>query len=137
MIIGIGHDIVDMSRIEKALKKNPDRFLEKYFSASEADLAVSRKDKGQMAATLAKRFAAKEAAAKALGTGFRDGLYLKDIAVELDQNGRPDLRFMNKAQSILEELTPDNNEIRVFVSLSDEPPFASAYVVIESLPLGG
>ncbi|MAM34973.1 MAG: holo-[acyl-carrier-protein] synthase [Micavibrio sp.] len=137
MIIGIGHDIVDIGRIERAIGNHSEKFMEKYFSKEEADLALSRKDLGQMAATLAKRFAAKEAAAKALGTGFRDGLYLRDICVSSDASGRPELAFFNKAQDILEALTPSGKEIRTFLSISDEPPFASAYVVIEALPIGG
>ncbi|MAQ71459.1 MAG: holo-[acyl-carrier-protein] synthase [Alphaproteobacteria bacterium] len=137
MIIGIGHDIVDIRRIEKAIAKYPEKFMAKYFSKEESELASSRDNIGQMAATLAKRFAAKEAAAKALGTGFREGLYLKDICVTSDSDGRPELVFFNKAQDILKRLTPVGEKSKIFLSLSDEPPFASAYVIIESLPMGG
>ena len=125
MILGIGHDIVDIARIETALEKHGERFLQRTFSDEEVALAEARREAGHYAATLAKRFAAKEAALKALGTGHADGVYLKDVSVTVNEAGAPSLVLFGGALAAL----PDG--ARMHVSLSDELPFASAYVVIE------
>jgi holo-[acyl-carrier protein] synthase len=126
MIIGIGHDLVDIRRIEDMLETHGERFLKRCFSEDEVVLAEARRERGQYASTLAKRYAAKEACLKALGCGHADGVYLKDVEVALDAAGAP---FLILAGGALTRL-PDN--ARLHVSLTDEPPYASAYVIIQA-----
>lgn len=132
MIIGIGHDLVDINRIEALIERFGDRFMQRCFSAEEQALAESRREKGQHSATYAKRFAAKEAFVKALGTGVADGIYLKDIAVTIDALGKPSFALYGGALEALERSMPSGGAPRIHLSLSDEPPYASAYVIIES-----
>ena len=140
MILGIGNDLVDIRRISKALDTHGQRFEKRCFSIYEQQKAQSRKARStntQVAAEYyAKRFAAKEAAAKALGTGFRDGIYLKDISVQEDKTGRPFLYMSGGAQKQLEAITPEKHSVIIHLSLTDEPPYAQAYVIIEARPIG-
>lgn len=129
MIIGIGHDIVDIGRIEKLLEQYGDRFIQRVFTAEEQYLAESRRGTGQHNATYAKRFAAKEACVKALGTGVANGVTLKDISIGNDATGKPHITLSGGALEHLNKATPNAT---IHLSLSDEPPYASAYVIIES-----
>lgn len=130
MIIGIGNDLCDIRRIEKTLARYGDRFLERVFTAEERRKAFSR---AHPARTFAKRFAAKEAASKALGTGFRAGVYLKDIGVVNSLTGRPTLALTGGAARHLARLIPDGFKARIDVTLTDEYPMAEAVVIISAL----
>lgn len=130
MIIGIGNDLCDVRRIEKTLARYGDRFLERVFTAEERRKAFSR---AHPARTFAKRFAAKEAASKALGTGFRAGVYLKDIGVVNSLSGRPTLALTGGAARHLARLIPDGFKARIDVTLTDEYPMAEAVVIISAL----
>ena len=127
MIVGVGTDIVQISRIEKNLAKHGDRFAERVLTEAELQRYSSHAKPAQF---LAKRFAAKEAAAKAFGTGFRDGLSLHHISVTNDENGRPSLEFNGAAAELIEK----HNISRSHLSLSDEPNYAIAFVVLERDP---
>lgn len=130
MIIGIGHDIVAIPRIEKLLEQYGDRFIQRVFTAEEQYLAESRRGSGQHINTYAKRFAAKEAVVKALGTGVANGVTLKDISVSMDDaTGKPSITLSGGALKHLNATAPNAS---IHLSLSDEPPYASAYVIIES-----
>jgi len=133
MIIGIGIDLVDITRIERLMEKHGERFQERYFTSQEIALARSRKASGREILTLGKRFAAKEACAKALGTGFIDGLTMIDIEVVLDDKGKPNIHLTGKALDLLEALMPQGAEPSIHLSLTDEPPYAQAQVLIEAL----
>ncbi len=130
MILGIGNDIVDIRRIEKTLARFGDRFLEKVFTTDERRRAYAR---AHPANTLAKRFAAKEAMSKALGTGFRDGVHLRDIGVVNAPNGRPTLRLKGGAARQLERLTPPGYTAKIDLTLTDEYPLAEAIVIVSAL----
>lgn len=131
MILGIGSDIVDMRRIEKTLSRFGDRFTNRCFDPLEIAKAESRRSGGTHIATYARRFAAKEAASKALGTGFTHGVAMRDIVVLNDKNGKPSLKLKNGALRRLEEMTPNGQTAFLHVTLTDEPPLAQAYVIIE------
>ena len=129
MILGIGTDLTDIRRIAALLERRGMRFVDRIFTANERDLAFSRPDP---AATLAKRFAAREACAKALGSGFRQGVGWKEIAVTHDAFSRPALALRGGAARRLAAITPEGMTARLHLSLSDEYPYAQAFVVIEA-----
>ncbi len=131
MIIGIGTDIVDIRRIEAGLERFGERFLNRLFAPDERREAAAA---GNRAAYLAKRFAAKEAFAKALGTGIDKGVAWRDIAVVRDESGRPGLSLSGGARECVEALLPAGCAGRIDLSLSDEPPMALAFVVISAVP---
>lgn len=132
MIIGIGHDLVDMDRMAAVYEAYGARFLARSFTGAERALIDSRAHPQAKLGALSKRWAAKEACAKALGTGFRDGVFMRDIGVVLNEIGRPLLQLTGGALAQLEAITPEGYEARLHLSLSDEPPQASAYVMIEA-----
>ncbi len=132
MILGIGNDIVDISRIENLLARFGQRFKNRCFTPEEIARAESRNEPGDVAATYAKRFAAKEACAKALGTGISEGVAFRDIAVINYPEGKPEIRLGGQALQRLKTITPPGHEAAIHLSLSDEPPLAQAFVVIES-----
>lgn len=132
MIIGIGNDLCDIRRVEKTLERFGERFLDRVFTADERRKAFSR---ANPAATLAKRFAAKEAMTKALGTGFRFGVYFRDIGVINAPTGRPTLLLTGGALRVLESLTPEGCEARIDLTLTDDYPLAEAIVIVSALPL--
>ncbi len=134
MIIGIGTDICDIRRIEKILKNKGEQFITRVFSDEERVLAEKRSDIGQGIATYAKRYAAKEACSKALGLGIDAGVYLKDIEVQNNSHGAPILKLHGGALTQLQNITPDDMRAILHLSLSDEPPYALAYVVIDAIP---
>jgi holo-[acyl-carrier protein] synthase len=129
MIIGIGNDLCDIRRIERTIERYGDRFLERVFTVEERRKAFSR---AHSARTFAKRFAAKEAASKALGTGFRYGVYLKDIGIVNAWSGRPTLALTGGAADVLARLIPKGFKARIDVTLTDEYPLAQAIVIISA-----
>lgn len=133
MIIGIGNDLVDIRRIERALKRHGRRFEERCFTPLERARADRRRGAGLHGPVFAKRFAAKEACAKALGTGFSGEVYARDIGVIEDEAGRPFLELTGGALERLTSLIPAGRRPVLHLSLSDEPPFAQAFVVIEAV----
>jgi holo-[acyl-carrier protein] synthase len=133
MIIGMGSDITDIRRIEKVVGRHGDRFLDRIFTAAERARAERR---AHPMATYAKRFAAKEACAKALGTGIRRGVWWRDMGVINLPSGRPTMQLSGGALRRLEAITPNGCEARIDVTISDEWPLAQAIVVISVVPKG-
>lgn len=127
MILGVGSDLIDIRRIERTIARFGDRFLDRIFTPIERQRAERRDDR---AATYAKRFAAKEACSKALGTGFRKGVYWRDLGVVNLPGGRPTLVLTGGALARLKAMTPDGMKAHIDVTLTDEPPLAQALVVI-------
>jgi holo-[acyl-carrier protein] synthase len=129
MILGLGNDIIDIRRIEKTIERYGDRFLDRVFTEIER-----RKSDGRAAraASYAKRFAAKEACAKALGTGFRQGVFWRDMGVVNLASGRPTLALTGGAALALERLTPDGHEVRIDLTITDDFPMAQAIVIISA-----
>lgn len=133
MIIGIGSDILDTRRLEKVLTRFGTRFINRCFTETERAKAERRRGAGTHVATYAKRFAAKEAVSKALGTGFSHGVFMKDIGVVNDYAGKPTLVLTGGALERLEALTPAGKTAAIHLTLTDEPPMVQAHVVIEAL----
>lgn len=131
MILGIGTDMASIERIETVLKKHGRRFTERCFSKEERGYVAKAAKKAQ-AASYAKRWAAKEACAKALGLGIRGDIYLKDIVVTNDRQGRPSLTLKGGAKQRLTALTPKKMTSQIHVSLSDDSGMALAFVVISA-----
>ncbi len=134
MILGIGRDIADIRRIENLLEKPNSRFIQKYFTDIEIDRAEKVRSINGHSAIYAKRFAAKEALSKALGTGISQGVFMKDIGVENIDTGQPILKLTGGAQKKLEDITPKGFQAVIHLTLTDEPPLAEAMVIIEALP---
>lgn len=132
MILGLGNDIIDIERIERTIARFGDRFLERVFTEAERAKSDRRKDR---AASYAKRFAAKEACAKALGTGLRHGVYWRDMGVINLPSGRPTLVLAGGAARQLERITPPGYSARIDLSLTDDYPLAQAIVIISGVPL--
>jgi len=131
VILGIGNDIIDIRRIEKTLERYGERFIQRIFT----DLERKKSDgRAQRAASYAKRFAAKEACAKALGTGLRRGVYWRDMGVINLPSGRPTIKLTGGAAMTLDELTPEGFEARIDLTLTDDFPLAAAIVIISGLP---
>ncbi|GBQ15599.1 holo-ACP synthase [Swaminathania salitolerans] len=133
MIRGIGTDLCDMRRIARAIERSEGRFLERSFTPAERAYADTRKGEGRLG-ILAKRWAAKEAFVKALGTGFRDGIRLTDIEVLQEPSGRPFLSLSGEAATVFQAMAMPGQRVEALLSLSDEAPYALAYVVIQSVP---
>jgi len=134
MIIGLGNDICDIRRIERALARHGDRFIERVFTPLERRKAESRTEKLR-AGTYAKRFAAKEAAAKALGTGFRQGVFWRDLGVVNLSSGQPSLRLTGGAAKRLDAITPLGFGAQISLTMTDEYPYAQAIVIIAAVKL--
>jgi len=132
MILGIGNDLVDIRRIENALQIHGQRFRDRCFTNAEQAKAEERIGRGLESHTYAKRFAAKEACAKALGTGMSEGVRFKDIEVINDEKGVPCLHLHGAALARLQALTPKGDAANLHLSFTDEPPYAQAFVVIEA-----
>ena len=132
MILGIGTDLANIERIAGVLERHGDRFRNRVFTDIEQARASCRKDE---AGTYAKRWAAKEACSKALGTGLRMGISWKDMAVSNLKTGRPVMSLSGWALEQLNSLTPEGYQALVHVTLTDDHPWAQAYVVIEARPL--
>ncbi len=133
MILGLGSDMIDIRRIEKTIDRYGDRFLGRVFTDTERKKSDARAGR---VASYAKRFAAKEACAKALGTGFRKGVFWRDIGVVNLRTGRPTMVLTGGAAEQLRRITPQGLEARVDVSLTDDFPLAQAIVVISGVPAG-
>ena len=136
MMLGIGTDLVDIRRIEKALARQPQRFMTRLFTPHEISQAL-RAEQGEAGerkkiSSLAKRFAAKEAVLKALGLGFREGIRWRDIEVRNDMYGAPILKLYGKAKDIAASRVPEGMQLRHHISLTDEYPYAQAFVVLEA-----
>jgi holo-[acyl-carrier protein] synthase len=133
VILGIGNDTIDIRRLERTLARHGARFLDRVFTPVERAKAERRTERIRTS-TYAKRFAAKEAAAKALGTGFRDGVFFRDLGVVNLRSGQPTLAMTGGAAARLAALTPPNHVARVDLTMTDEYPYASAVVVISAVP---
>lgn len=132
MIIGIGSDLCDARRIAKTIERHGDRFLNRIFTATERAKAERRANRAE---TYAKRFAAKEACSKALGTGFRRGVFWRDMGVINLPSGRPTMKLTGGALERLKAITPAGCQAQIDLSLTDEGPTAQAIVIISSVPL--
>ena len=133
MILGIGSDLSDIRRIEKSLERFGERFINRVYTDIERARSEGRAGR---AGSYAKRFAAKEACAKALGTGLRRGVYLRDMGVVNLRGGKPTLALTNGALARLEEMTPPGTRAVIHLSLTDDHPYAQAFVIIEAVPEG-
>lgn len=133
MIIGTGSDILDADRLGKVLERFGERFIKRCFTAAEIAKAERRRGAGTHIATYAKRFAAKEACAKALGTGFSHGVFMKDICVVNDYAGKPDIVLTGGALARLQFLIPSGKNPLIHLTLTDEPPMVQAQVIIEAV----
>ena len=134
MILGIGSDLVDVRRIEEVLSRHGERFIARVFTAVERATAERRANRIE---TYAKRFAAKEACAKALGTGFRAGVFFRDLGVVNLPSGRPTMKLTGGAKARLEAITPPGWQPRIDITLTDEGPLAQALVIISAEPPAG
>ncbi len=135
LILGLGNDVVDIRRIERVLERHGERFLARVFTAVERRRAEARAEGRARVATYAKRFAAKEAASKALGTGFRAGVFWRDLGVANLGTGQPTLRMTGGAAARLRAITPPGMGAQVSLTMTDEWPYAEAVVVISAVPL--
>ncbi len=131
MIIGLGSDIVDIRRIERTLERFGERFTQRIFADNERERSDRR---AARAASYARRFAAKEACSKALGTGFRQGVFWRDMAVVNLPSGKPTMKLTGGALERLHSITPSGMTAQIDVSLTDEPPTAQAIVIITAIP---
>jgi holo-[acyl-carrier protein] synthase len=134
MIIGIGSDLIDIRRIEKTLTRFGKKFEDRIFTVTELAKAESRSKGGECnkAATLAKRFAAKEACSKALGTGLNQGVFWKDMAVSNLASGKPTLLLTGGAAKHLQKMTPEGMKVQIDLTMTDEYPLAQALVIISA-----
>jgi holo-[acyl-carrier protein] synthase len=131
MIIGVGSDLCDIRRVEETLDRFGARFIDRCFTEVERRKSEARKDR---AASYAKRFAAKEACAKALGTGIRHGVFWRDMGVVNLPSGQPTMRLTGGAAARLAAITPSGSEAFIHVTITDEHPLAQAFVIIEARP---
>jgi holo-[acyl-carrier protein] synthase len=132
VIIGLGSDLCSIERIEAALTRHGNRFEQRCFT--EVERAKAARRPFTRAGTYAKRFAAKEAFSKAVGTGFFQGVYMKDIGVVNAPSGAPTLALTNGAAARLAQMTPPGHEAHIHLTLTDDHPWAQAFVVIEARP---
>ncbi|MEO0617726.1 MAG: holo-ACP synthase [Pseudomonadota bacterium] len=131
MILGLGNDLIDIRRIERSLETYGDRFTHRLFTDVEREKSDRR---AQRAASYAKRFAAKEACSKALGTGIARGVYWRDMGVVNLPGGRPTLALTGGARKILDEMTPDGHRAQIDLTITDDFPLAQAIVIISAVP---
>ena len=131
MILGIGSDLSDIRRIQASLDRFGDRFRNRCFTDLERRRSEAKPD---AAASYAKRFAAKEACAKALGTGLRRGVFWRDMGVVNLRSGQPTLALTGGAAARLAEMTPPGQRAMIHLSMTDDHPYAQAFVIIEALP---
>src|SRR6187397_1076111 len=135
MIIGIGSDLIDITRVARVIERQGDRFLDRVFTDAERAKAARRaKSEKMVVATYAKRFAAKEACAKALGTGIRRGVWWRDMGVVNMPSGRPTMLLTGGARKCLDALTPKGHRAQIDITITDEGPMAVAFVVISAVP---
>ncbi|HXP32152.1 MAG TPA: holo-ACP synthase [Stellaceae bacterium] len=132
MILGIGSDLIDIRRIERTIERFGERFLDRVFTKVERERSDRRANR---AASYAKRYAAKEACSKALGTGFRNGVYWRDLGVLNLASGRPTLVLTGGALEQLRRMTPEGMAARIALTLTDEQALAQAFVIISAEPV--
>ncbi|MDP8913496.1 MAG: holo-ACP synthase [Pseudomonadota bacterium] len=135
MIIGIGSDLCNIERIQNSLNRFGERFIARVFTDAERTRAERRPL--TRAGTYAKRFAAKEAFSKAVGTGFKRGVFMKDIGVVNQASGAPTLALSGGARERLDAITPEGHAAQVHLTMTDDHPFAQAFVVITAVPIAG
>ncbi|PCJ71506.1 MAG: holo-ACP synthase [Rhodobiaceae bacterium] len=131
MILGIGNDIIDIKRIERTLERYGDRFVERLFTDIERQKSERRRNR---AASYAKRFAAKEACSKALGTGMRQGVFWRDMGVVNLRSGQPTMALTGGAAARLNEMTPQGMQAQIHLTITDDDPHAQAIVIISAIP---
>jgi len=131
MIIGIGSDLIDIRRIEQTLERFGERFVQRLYTETEQRKSDGRKNR---AASYAKRFAAKEACSKALGTGFRKGVFWRDMGVVNMRSGKPTMALTGGAAARLAEITPQGMRAQIDLSITDDFPLAQAIVIISAVP---
>ncbi|MGV1905390.1 holo-ACP synthase [Agrobacterium cavarae] len=132
MIIGLGSDLIDIRRVEASIERFGDRFTHRCFTDIEREKSDRRKNR---AASYAKRFAAKEACSKALGTGLAQGVFWKDMGVINLPSGKPTMQLTNGAGERLQSMLPAGHEAVIHLTITDDFPYAQAFVIIEALPL--
>ena len=133
MILGLGNDVIDIRRIERTLERFGARFVDRIFT----DVEKSKSDRrANRAASYAKRFAAKEACSKALGTGFRKGVFWRDLGVVNMPSGKPTMRLTGGAARRLDDITPRGMTAQIDLTISDDDPTAQAIVLISAVPSG-
>lgn len=131
LVVGLGNDIIDIRRIDASLNRFGDRFIQRIFTAVEIEKSERRAGR---AASYAKRFAAKEACAKALGTGFRRGVFWRDMGVVNAPSGKPTIKLTGGALQRLEEITPSGTVAQIDLTITDDHPWAQAIVLITAVP---
>jgi holo-[acyl-carrier protein] synthase len=131
MILGIGNDLIDIRRVEKSLERFGERFVERIFTEIEQHKSERRANR---AASYAKRFAAKEACSKALGTGFRKGVFWRDLGVVNLPSGKPTMALTGGALDRLAEMTPAGMKVQIDLTITDDFPLAQAIVIISAIP---
>jgi len=131
MILGIGNDIIDARRVGKVMERHGDRFLHRVFTETERAKADRRKNRVE---TYAKRFAAKEACSKALGTGIRQGVWWRDMGVVNLPSGKPTMKLTGGALKRLESITPPGYDPQIDLTITDDGPMAQAIVIISAVP---
>jgi holo-[acyl-carrier protein] synthase len=135
MIIGIGSDLIDITRVAKVIERHGDRFLDRIFTEAERARAQRRaKSERMVVATYAKRFAAKEAMSKALGTGIRQGVWWRDMGVINLPGGKPSMKLTGGALARLQALIPPGHDAQIDLSITDDWPLAQAFVIISAVP---
>ena len=132
MILGIGNDIIDIKRIERTLERYGDRFVERLFTDIERQKSERRRNR---AASYAKRFAAKEACSKALGTGMRQGVFWRDMGVVNLRSGQPTMALTGGAAKRLTQMTPQGMQAQIHLTITDDDPHAQAIVIISAIPM--
>jgi holo-[acyl-carrier protein] synthase len=133
MIVGIGSDLCNIERIQKSLDRFGERFITRVFT--DLERAKAERRPFTRAGTYAKRFAAKEAFSKAVGTGFRAGVFMKDIGVVNAPSGAPTLKLTGGAKARLDALTPPGHAVEVHLTLTDDHPWAQAFVILYARPI--
>lgn len=131
MILGIGNDIIDIRRIERTLERHGERFINRLYTDVERTKSERRRNRG---ASYAKRFAAKEACSKALGTGIRRGVFWRDMGVVNLKSGQPTMALTGGAAARLAEMTPAGMEAQIHLTITDDGPMAQAFVIISAIP---
>ncbi len=134
MILGIGNDIIDITRIERTLERYGERFINRLYTDIERQKSERRRNR---AASYAKRFAAKEACSKALGTGIRQGVFWRDMGVVNLRSGQPTMALTGGAADRLALMVPDQMEAQIHLTITDDGPLAQAIVIISAVPFGG
>jgi holo-[acyl-carrier protein] synthase len=132
MILGIGSDITDVRRVARVIERHGERFLGRVFTDAERARADRRANRAE---TYAKRFAAKEAFSKAVGTGFKRGVFMKDIGVVNKASGEPTLHLTGGAKQRLDDMIPSGHAAQIHLTMTDDHPFAQAFVIITAVPV--